>query len=168
MPKMAKDFDELGLGPATKAKADEIDFKRKVLESYDYWGCPYEPGVGSKTGYPDIQLMHQRSKQLLPIELKVGILKNGRVFPREVRPSQITWHYDFHKAGGSACLLTGVKLSGSWVGYAVPGFWAEHWRLGYPLADCHFLDGAHFVRDLRETVDIFLNGGAFHPLPAEL
>jgi hypothetical protein len=167
MPKMAKSFDDLDNGPSVKLKQDEIDYKRFIIDCYPFWSCPYEPGLGSKTGYPDLQLMEDRSKQLLPVELKVGVLKNGRIFPREVRPSQVTWHYEFAKAGGRACLLTGTKLSGRWVGYAVPGFWAEHWRLGYPIADCFFMDSANPVRDLCEIVDVFLNPEAHRRLPSE-
>ncbi len=167
MPKSKNDWEDLDLGPPVNEKKDEIDFKRHVLGAYPFWGCPYEPGTGSATGYPDLQLMHDRSKQLLPVELKVGVVKNGRVFPREVRPSQITWHHNFALAGGRACLLTGIKLDRNWRGYAVPGSWAEHWRLGFPVADCFWLDNHEFVSNLVELVDVFLHQRLNLPLRIE-
>lgn len=166
MAKMAKDFEALEKGPEINLRKDEIDFKRHVLGSYPFWGCPYEPGLGSANGYPDIQLMNDWTKELLPIELKVGQLKHGRVFPLEVRPAQTVWHNNFAQAGGRACLLTGIKLDRRWFGYAVPGVWSEHWRLGYPLSDCFVLDSANFMRHLQDLVSFFCVPEAHRPLPS--
>lgn len=136
---------------------DETRYKRKMLGNYPLWSESYEPGLGSGTGYPDVQLLSPR-KVLLPIELKVGLIINDRVFPREVRRDQVVWHHNFQRHGGIAVIAIGVeteKGSNIWDSYVVPGNLATEWASGYAVSDCFRVIGT--VGDgLVELVQHFL------------
>ena len=36
----------------------------------------------------------------MPVELKVGEVKSGKLFSDQIRASQVKWHRDLYKAGG--------------------------------------------------------------------
>lgn len=92
-----------------EAKAmSETDFKVWFREQFKGWSEAYEPRRGSGTGMPDIQIL--LDGLLLPIELKLGEIKNGRVFADEFQPAQVSWHYRFNQAGGVAIFIVGVSL----------------------------------------------------------
>jgi hypothetical protein len=136
---------------------EELDFKRFVRGKWPHWSCAYEPGIGSNGGYPDLQLMEPKTNRLLPVELKVGGLKDHLVITKEVRPAQVVWHHNFHRAGGRAVLLVGVRdKRGNWDGFAYPGHWAEHWREGYKITDAFALWNDDMPTLLAAMVEYFL------------
>lgn len=123
------------------AAKDETRYKRKLRQAFaDYglWTEAYEPAMGSGTGYPDIQVLSPR-KVLLPIELKVGEIRDNKVFPREVRGDQVVWHRKFHQFGGISCCFIGVesrKGAEDWATYAVESHHLLDWKQGFPLEIC--------------------------------
>jgi hypothetical protein len=138
----------------------ELALKRKIRERYSpYWSEAYEPGTGSGNGYPDLQLMDSNSKELLPVELKIGDIKNGRLFSHEVRPAQVVWHHQFCSFGARSALLVGIppeKYQKEWECWVFPGFWGENWRLGYDLNDGFHLAKGFSTLDLQAMVHHFL------------
>lgn len=116
-----------------KIDTSELDFKRKCRKAWEpNWSEAYEPGTGSGRGYPDLQFLDPTDLQLFPIELKVVNKQDqARIWPRDVQPAQNVWHYNFRQAGGRSVILIGDKSSGSWVGYAFWGHWAEFHKEGY-------------------------------------
>ena len=119
-----------------KRNPQEIDFKRTLRKWWDpYWSESYEPGTGSGTGYPDIQLLDPRRLLLLPVELKVGELLGDMIIPREVRPAQCVWHHKFHEAGGRATIAVGVKIQDTWEAFFFPGHYARSWKLGWRVEE---------------------------------
>ena len=68
-------------------------FRKWVLASFaksGMWVERYEPRRGGGTGIPDIQIAV--GNRLIPIELKVGEVKEDRLYIDEIRPDQIGWH----------------------------------------------------------------------------
>lgn len=121
----------------------ETQFKHALLKEWNGWSEAYEPGLGSGIGYPDIQIMEQSPShnRILPIELKVCAVKDGIVYPTDVRPSQVVWHYKFHKAGGRSVLLMGQKIAKDvWRGFAVNGVRAQEHTQGYKVSSCFVLE----------------------------
>lgn len=89
----------------------ELDFKRWLRKEWKGWSEAYEPRRGGGVGIPDIQLL-VRGK-LIPIELKIGEIKDGIVKPREIRADQIGWHKRFMRAGGLSFFLVAQGKSKS-------------------------------------------------------
>jgi hypothetical protein len=136
---------------------DETRYKRKFRANYPLWSECYEPAMGSGTGYPDIQVLSPLNN-LLPIELKLGKLVEGRIFPSEVRPDQVVWHHNFSRAGGKAVLAIGYEEqigSNKWHTFAVPGSEVIDWRAGYDVHRC-FMAHLSVGADLVELVQYFL------------
>lgn len=136
----------------------ELDLKRKLRGVWDKagnWSCPYEPGLGSSNGYPDIQILHPTLFTLAPIELKVAKqIKNGRIFPREVRPAQVVWHFQFNQANGRSMILIGDKTKSGWDCYAFKAGWLKDWRDGFPIEDClFFFTEQDIIRGLTQIAD---------------
>lgn len=135
----------------------ETVYKRFTLKAWQGWSELYEPGLGSGVGYPDVQLMCPSSHRLLPLEYKVGTVRKGRIFPAEVRPSQIVWHYKFSRAGGVSAIIIGVKRPGSdnvWDSYAIDGkrLSDEDWELGFELNSCFKFGPDHLNEDLQRLI----------------
>lgn len=149
---------------------DETRYKRKVREKFaDFglWTEAYEPAMGSGTGYPDIQVLG-KCRRILPIELKVGEIKGGRLFPREVRGDQVVWHRKFSRFGGISCCFIGVetpKYSENWATYAVSGAQMLDWKAGYDLSECHIAP-RNWPIELVEIVNFYLNLGPVSPCNA--
>lgn len=120
------------------APRPETVFKRFTLKLWTGWSESYEPGLGSGIGYPDVQLLCPSSHRLFPLEYKVGKVKGDRIFPAEVRPSQVGWHFKFARQGGMSAVITGVKRPGSdlWDGYVINGrrLFDEDWEKGYQIS----------------------------------
>lgn len=154
------------------AVKDETRYKRKVRENYlkaGHWSEAYEPAKGSGTGYPDIQLLSPQ-KVLLPAELKVGEIKNGRVHPREVRGDQVVWAHNFHRFGGISVMMIGVEYplkSNIWDTYVVPGDKMIDWKAGYDFHDTMRLEGTT-SHDLVRMVQHFLLESTLQPLARAL
>ncbi len=121
---------------------NEADFKRWFRAHWSGWVESYEPRRGSGTGIPDLQVLIgiDNRKVLLPIELKVGFVKDRVLFPREVRPAQISWHRRFAEAGGVSVLLVGALSAGHVTPCLVAGTKIAHWDFGYESSEHSVLD----------------------------
>jgi hypothetical protein len=99
------------------------------------WIDTYEPTTGTGFGFPDCQIVVDC--YLFPIELKVGDLSEDatRIFPREVRPAQISWHRRFakHEGAHSILLIGAYTAQGDWLAFAVSGERARAWSKGYKV-----------------------------------
>lgn len=110
----------------------EGQFKKWFRNNWPGWIDTYEPTLGTGVGFPDLQIAVDLFLQ--PIELKQGEVEGDRVFPKEVRGSQIVWHRRFAKHGMSSFILIGTPLPrGRWLAFAVSGERAPDWRKGYAI-----------------------------------
>ena len=110
---------------------NESDFKRWLRTNWDGWMETYEPRRGTGIGIPDVQIVVDG--RIVPIELKVGVIKNGVLFPREIRPPQIVWHKKLNDAGVASVLLIGVYdfTIDDFIACAVDGQYIRNWKHGY-------------------------------------
>lgn len=137
----------------------ETLFKRELFKHWSGWAESYEPGLGSGTGYPDVQFLCPSSYRLVPVELKTCKIKDGIVYPSEVRPSQCVWHYEFTKAGGRSALLMGLKITDKrWRAYAVSGHRVQNHVNGYPIESCLVIDENHIDEGLHRLIIKTLGG----------
>jgi hypothetical protein len=132
---------------------DEKDFKSWFKKHWGYWVDTYEPTLGTGIGFPDLQILLPGSI-LQPIEMKVGEVtgKPGelRIMPREVRPSQVSWHKRYEIAGGHSFALIGFKTgldkktkAPQWRAFAVAGGRLSAWRGGYAIgSEAILINGA--------------------------
>lgn len=91
---------------------NEADFKKFVRDSWDGWLESYEPRRGSGIGMADIQIVSDN--RLIPIELKIGHITDGKLNIKEIRPAQINWHRALNKAGVKSFVMTGVHEPKGW------------------------------------------------------
>jgi len=133
---------------------NEIDFKRWLRSSWSGWLESYEPRAGGGIGIPDIQILV--SGRVLPIELKVGKLKSGRIYPNEVRPVQIAWHRTFADAGGVSAMLIGISNLSKikWIPALINGRRMSDWKKGYSIGECLELSGE--PEKMKEQVSFWL------------
>lgn len=114
----------------------ELLLKRKFRAAIGVWTEAYETRSGSGVGYPDLQMLVGRL--LVPVELKAGGVENGRLRCSEIRPSQISWHHEFLKAGGKSFIVVCWSYGGlnAW---AIPSTDREvtsKWKQGWDLNLC--------------------------------
>ena len=102
-------------GGVPKIQGSETDFKIAFRDTLAGWSEAYEPGRGSGTGYPDLQVLV--NGRLIPVEAKVGVFSRGKLWCREVRPAQIGWHYRLMRAGGFSVFIFGVLDASIWNAY---------------------------------------------------
>jgi hypothetical protein len=129
------------------AKWLEKDFRKEVRKLWKpRWIDTYEPTLGTGIGFPDCQLLIDR--QLMPVELKIGILEKRAydrivLVPSDIRPDQKIWHRNFDRAGGCSIFLAGIKLSdGSFASYAFAGTRGYGAELGLIVgSDCYQING---------------------------
>ena len=109
----------------------EAEFKKWLRQNWSGWIESYEPRRGTGVGIPDVQIVVQG--KLVPIELKLGIIKNGILFPREVRPAQIAWHRKLNDAGVKSILMVGVYdfVADDFDACLVDGSFLKNWKQGY-------------------------------------
>lgn len=109
----------------------ESEFKQWFRKQWAGWVESYEPRRGSGIGIPDLQIV--AGGRIVPIELKVGIIKDGVLYPREVRPVQIAWHRKLNEWGIASVLLIGVYdlVADDFVACAVDAQYMRNWRNGY-------------------------------------
>jgi len=109
----------------------ESEFKKWFRKKWLGWVESYEPRRGSGIGIPDLQIV--ANKRIVPIELKIGTIKDGLLYPREVRPAQIAWHRKLNDAGIASILLIGVYdlVADDFVACAVDAQYISNWRHGY-------------------------------------
>lgn len=131
---------------------------------HGYWSEAYEPGVGSGTGYPDIQMLCPISGKLLPVELKVGEVVDGRVIPREVRGPQVVWHRELWLKGGTSVCAIGVEpVKDTWVSYFIEGPKLKDWEDGFLIEECKVVQELR-GRLLAPVVDHYLRQGPLSKL----
>lgn len=108
---------------------------QRLFQAQGVWSCLYEPGRGSAVGYPDLQLLI--GGVLCPVEIKTCVVKNGAVYPSQIRPSQIYWHHDLLSAGGKSWIVLCRKVAGHGLdACALPSVDREYtsrWKQGFPL-----------------------------------
>jgi len=148
----------------------ETRLKRFVRGNYPGWSEAYEPGLGSGVGYPDIQVLGPSGK-LLPIELKIGVVKAGRLHPSEVRGPQVVWHREFAQSGGISVMLIGLETgnaSGKFDLFFVPGMDMIDWKEGYEFDKLHHImaDDPLLSERFVGLVQYFLKESPVSPLRA--
>lgn len=114
----------------------EAKLKSWVRSNYNGWSEAFEPRRGAGVGVADIMLAH--GSHLVPVELKIGTISDGQLYPEEVRPDQIGWHHRLNAAGVFSFFLVGVgKASGKAPEYlfAITAQKIKHWRTGFDLDD---------------------------------
>jgi hypothetical protein len=52
--------------------------------------------------------------RLVPVEAKVGAFSSGKLWTREIRPAQISWHYRLLRDGGYSVFAFGVLDASLW------------------------------------------------------
>ena len=76
----------------------ELQFKIWFRDKWEGWLSSYESARGGTLGVADLQILVKGI--LVPVELKVGEVKSGKLFSDQIRASQVKWHRDLYKAGG--------------------------------------------------------------------
>lgn len=71
-----------------------------------------EPSKGMTVGIPDVFCLPDG--EAVFVELKVGEMKDGVLFCREIRPAQFRWHDEYQKAGGKSFFVCGVIDGKQW------------------------------------------------------
>lgn len=138
---------------ARKIQPNEHDFRNWFLDNFDGWCDRVEIALGMNPGFPDLLAMLDIG--LVPIELKIACLDDGRLWSKEVRPSQIAWHRRFyHDNRGRQPLslfLFGVWSTDRWRAFAVEGCFADRWKDGFPLSDPPLVELS--ARDITESLE---------------
>ena len=152
-----KVYQETLVGCSTQEQmlANEAQFKKWVRDIWGGWLESYEPRRGSGVGIPDIQIAFDQ--RLWPIELKVGEIAEGRLYPHEVRPDQLGWHRRLADQGIVSVFLVGVygPKALDYV-FCISQEQIGDWRVGFDLDDIKMLriHRAQFSRDLRSHLRI--------------
>lgn len=120
----------------------ETDLKNWFRKKYSGWSDVHEPRRSLGQGFPDVTILVRNQRvggcYLVPIEFKVGRFDtSGRLLVSGFEPAQVSWHYNFRKAGGYALIAVGVKVvKQGWELWEVtPGDWMREWKLGVPVND---------------------------------
>lgn len=112
---------------------DETELKRYARARHLGWSETYEPSLrGGGIGIPDTQFM--LAHVLFPIEFKVGVIQDAHLIAMP-RPSQISWHARFSRAGGIALVAVGVRCERDWMIYILPGGHIGNLREGVRIKD---------------------------------
>lgn len=119
---------------------DEDAFRLWFVRMHGGWTQRVEPTMGVATGIPDLLIL-DRQREILPIELKVGYIKDdcGMLhIAREIRPTQVRWHVALWMQGGRSSIVVGVKSDDDWISYRLPrdARMLMDWRNGFPIAVC--------------------------------
>jgi|SRR5687768_3852157 len=134
----------------------EAKHKARLRRIIGGWSESYEPGRGSGVGYPDVQFLSGRL--LVPVEVKRGRRIRDRLFADRIRPSQITWHDSFLKAGGLSFVFVCFGSGKDFEVWSTPLPYREvtaAWRQGWALADCwRVIEGGKMALDLGSLVEV--------------
>lgn len=103
-------------------KGSEAEFKARFRASVKGWSEAYEPGRGGGIGYPDLQVLVGPDERvpvarLVPVELKIAVLKGDKLLSRNIKPVQISWHYRLLLGGGESAFAFGVCEANLWSAY---------------------------------------------------
>lgn len=90
----------------------EREVRNQFRKLWKGWLDTIQPTKGGSDGIPDIVIMAV-PPVLVPIEIKRGERRNGRVFVDTIRPAQVSWHQRFAMAGGRSYFVIGVRTDGS-------------------------------------------------------
>jgi hypothetical protein len=129
----------------------ESDLKKWIRQHWVGWIESYEPRLGSNLGIPDLQILVGR--KIVPVELKIADIKEGILYPSEIRPAQINWHRRLAEFD-----VPSVFLFGSGQGrvpehlYALSGSAVKHWSAGFELENMFEISSSskHFTKSLKE------------------
>lgn len=136
----------------------ETKYRKWTIERWTHWAELYEPGLGSGIGYPDVQLLCPSTFRLFPLEFKVGTttVEEGKtvIYPEEVRPSQIKWHYLYGRAGGVSATIVGVKNGSGYDGYVINGkeMFDRDYRNGWLADDLYHIRPRDVDGDLQRLM----------------
>jgi len=155
-------FDEIAFGCGFGR--DERGFARAIRSAWKAsggWVGQYHPGLGASTGQPDLQFLVDlglQVKVMVPVELKVGVVRGRRLCVSPVRPAQIRWAREFRSAGGKSGFLAGVAIEGSSK--------AQAWRWGAAIIprdavfarQTVFVDGEFVIaKSLEHVMEVILS-----------
>jgi hypothetical protein len=93
----------------------EREFQRFALSSWGKaggWAENVHPNSGMTTGIPDTLFFVDGC--LLPVEMKIGHVKEPNLVVEDIRPAQRRWHMKFNQAGGQSVILVGEPRPDSW------------------------------------------------------
>lgn len=109
-----------------------VDLKREFKKRWRGWIDSIEPSLGSGIGVPDLLVLlpHRGLMHLLPVELKVGTLRNGRIRPDLVRGSQVRWHFHLNDMGGKSAMVVGISNDEA---YLIDGRDVIGWKIGFEI-----------------------------------
>ncbi len=118
------------------------------------WVSQFHPGLGSDLGCPDLFVL-LNSGNVTPVELKIGSLNGeGRLYTKEIRPSQIRWHSGLAMAGGISLIVCGIWSGDRWRVFGINGADASKWD------EDGFLVGSEAIeidtRDLQGNISNFV------------
>ena len=125
--------------PIVGRSRSEAAFQRALIKAYDGWAEGVHPTNGMKTGVPDTLFLDPHDV-LVPIELKVGKVENGKLVVKEIRPAQRRWARKFRKAGGKSGFLVGVPIGRHWVPFLLPWEVAVKGKQEYKLEVVKVMD----------------------------
>lgn len=116
---------------------EETKLKNWFRKRYAGWSDVHEPRNTMGQGFPDVLILAKHpsgGSYFIPIEFKVGHWKNGILHVSGFEPAQVSWHYNFRKAGGTAMIAVGIRSGkNDWeIWEVIPGDWIMEWRKGIP------------------------------------
>ena len=132
---------------------NEAKLKKWIRSRWSDWLESYEPRRGGGTGIADLQIIVD--ERLVPMELKVGVIKKETLFTKEVRGAQTEWHRRLNAAGVRSVFLIGARSdeNGSLRIFVVNGRFCR--KLTNPVATCRVIElsaGLSFSEELREYI----------------
>jgi hypothetical protein len=128
--------------------------KKWIRQNWVGWIESYEPRLGSNLGIPDIQVIVGR--RIVPIELKIGYLRDGVLFPSGIRPAQVNWHRRLAEFDVLSIFLFGVGEGNVPEHlFAVPGDSVKHWAAGFELENLAEIsvDPKQFTNSLKSYIE---------------
>lgn len=139
-------FSRPGPGKINERK----DFQKGLgeeLRGIEVWSTNNHPGMGADAGAPDMYVLTQLSvlehgpfPMLIPVELKIGWMKNEELQVSPIRPDQIGWHASYRKSGGTSAFVVGIpkvrKGQTEWAMAILPQDQVLGGQDRFLLADC--------------------------------
>ena len=136
----------------------ELVVKRWFVKCWRDWALvvyTYEPNAGGTVGVADLQISH--NGRLVPIELKVGDFRKGKLLIHMIRPAQVHFHEELERERIFSCFLVAVG-SGSTVErlFAFDGYRAKEYLGRVDPSWLKEIDPKDMVNQLREYLDKFI------------
>lgn len=131
---------------------DWIRGTKKRMGAYAGWSNRIEPTMGMAPGISDLIMMTDIG--LVPTELKIAKIEDGILWSREIRGSQISWHFDFYQQNCGRQPLTvflfGVQVNDDWRIFACEGDQVMDWEDGFPIKETTELDAQSFTNSFED------------------